>query len=43
MDADFVICEAETELLYFNLLNFVLQRAEVFSAMWIVGCSNDAV
>ena len=34
--------EAKTELLYFNLLNFVLQMAEVFSSVRIAGCFNDS-
>ena len=29
------MCEAKTKLLYFNLLKFVLQMAEVLSSVWI--------
>jgi len=38
MDTDWVMCEAKTELLYSNLLSFVLQMAEVFSSVWIAVC-----
>jgi hypothetical protein len=33
--------EAKTKLLYFDLLNFVLQMAEVFSSVWIAVCFKD--
>jgi hypothetical protein len=37
-DTDCVMCEAKTKLLYFNLLNFVLQIADAFSSVWIAVC-----